>query len=107
MTRSHCRRQIGAIGGGRRSITGVVTHGVPIVVPSHRPPGRSVAIVSVSDVRDRWDRERDGAGDGRRSQRDGSGRVYRATGEAGVLDELQIHQIAVLCGGGRWLFEVS
>jgi dihydrofolate reductase len=65
----------GAVLAGRRTVEqvdhwGGDHHGVPIFVPSHRPPGPSVA------------------------------------SEAGVLDELQIHQVPVLFGRGRRLFEL-
>ena len=51
----------------------------------------------------------DGPGEDRcrGAERYGAWRVYGARAlEAGVLDELQIHQIPVLFGGGRRLFEV-
>jgi dihydrofolate reductase len=103
-----------AVLAGRRTVEqvghyGGDHHGVPIFVPSHRPPGPSVADYPLGDVRARRDRKRDGAGQGRRRgpQRDGARRdtAQRAL-EAGVLDEVQIHQIPVLFGGGRRLFEV-
>jgi hypothetical protein len=60
-------------------------------------------------VRDRWDRQRDETGQGRR-RRPERARGWRAKPqralEAGVLDELQIHLIPVLLGRGRRLFEV-
>ena len=40
--------------------------GVPIFVPSHRPPGRDRRELSVGDVRARRDRQRDGTGQDRR-----------------------------------------
>jgi dihydrofolate reductase len=83
-------------------------HGVPIFVPSHRPPGPSVAnyplVTYLTD-----DRQRDASGEGRRRgpERDGAWRVRGATGaRGGVLDELQVSQIPVLFGRGRRLFEV-
>ncbi len=60
-------------------------NGIPIFVVSHRPPDPSVANLSAGDVRDRWDRERDGAGEGRRRgpQRVRARRVHGATGVRG------------------------
>src|SRR6187431_2107786 len=54
--------------------------GVPIFVPSHRPPGPSVANYPLV--------------------------TYVADGVASAMDELIISQIPVLFGGGRRLFEV-
>ena len=83
--------------------------GVPIFVPSHRPPGPSVCEVSIGHVCDRWDRQRDDAGEGAAGDRNvlvhGAYTAQSAL-EAGVLDELQIHQVPVLFGGGRRLFDV-
>jgi dihydrofolate reductase len=65
--------------------------------------------LSTGDVRDRRNRQRDGSGEGRAGDRNlivhGAYTAQRAL-EAGVLDELQIHQIPVLFGGGRRMFEV-
>jgi hypothetical protein len=62
--------------------------------------------LSIGDVRDGRDRERDGAGQGGGRGRDvlvhGAYTAQRAL-ETGVLDELQIHHIPVLFGGGRRL----
>ncbi len=65
-----------------------------------RPVGGEL---SAGDVCERWDRgERNGTGEGRRRgpqcAGDGAYKAQRAP-EAGVLDELQIHQIPVLLGG--------
>jgi hypothetical protein len=38
-------------------------HGVPIFVPSHRPPGPSAANYPFGDVCQRWNRQRDGTWD--------------------------------------------
>jgi dihydrofolate reductase len=83
-------------------------HGVPIFVPSHRPPGPSVADYPlVTYVTDRiaaaMAQAKAAAGD-RNVVVHGAYTAQRAL-EAGVLDELQIHQIPVLFGAGRWLFE--
>ncbi len=84
-------------------------HGVPIFVPSHRPPSPSVAnyplVTYVADgIASAMAQAKAAAG-----ERDvlvhGAYTAQRAL-EAGVLDELQIHQIPVLFGGGRRLFEV-
>jgi dihydrofolate reductase len=107
-------RATGAILAGRRTVEqvdhwGGDSHGVPIFVPSHRPPGPSVAnfplVTYVSDgIASAMAQARAAAGD-----RDvfvlGGYTAQRAL-EAGVLDELQIHQIPVLFGGGRRLFDV-
>jgi dihydrofolate reductase len=84
-------------------------HGVPIFVPSHRPPGPSVANYPlVTYVRDGIEsamaQAKAAAGD-RDVLVHGAYTAQRAL-EAGVLDEVQIHQIPVLFGGGRRLFEV-
>ena len=83
-------------------------HGVPIFVPSHRPPDASVAtyplVTYVSDgIASAMAQAKTAAG-----ERDvlvhGADTAQRAL-EAGVLDELQIHQIPVLFGEGRRLFD--
>ena len=84
-------------------------HGVPIFVPSHRPPGPSVAdyplVTYVTDgIESAMAQARAAAGD-RNVMVHGAYTAQRAL-EAGVLDEVQIHQIPVLFGGGRLLFEV-
>jgi dihydrofolate reductase len=83
-------------------------HGVPIFVPSHRPPGPSVAnyplVTYVTDgIASAMAQAKAAAGD-RNVMVHGAYTAQRAL-EAGVLDELQIHQIPVLFGGGRRLFE--
>jgi dihydrofolate reductase len=84
-------------------------HGVPIFVVSHRPPGPSVAnyplVTYVIDgIESAMAQAKAAAGD-RNVLVHGAYTAQRAL-EAGVLDELQIHQIPVLFGGGRRLFEV-
>jgi dihydrofolate reductase len=84
-------------------------HGTPIFVLSHRPPGPSVAnyplVKYVSDgIASAMAQAKAAAGD-RNVLVHGAYTAQRAL-EAGVLDELQIHQIPVLFGGGRRLFEV-
>jgi dihydrofolate reductase len=83
--------------------------GVPIFVPSHRPPGPSVAdyplVTYVTDgIGSAMARAKAAAGD-RDVVVQGAYTAQRAL-EAGVLDELQIHLVPVLFGAGRRLFEV-
>jgi dihydrofolate reductase len=83
--------------------------GVPIFVPSHRPPGPSVAnyplVTYVTDgIESAMEQAKAAAGD-RNVLVHGAYTAQRAL-EAGVLDEVQIHQVPVLFGGGRRLFEV-
>jgi dihydrofolate reductase len=104
----------GAVLAGRRTVEqvdhwGGDAHGVPIFVPSHRPPGPSVAnyplVTYVTDgITSAMAQAKAAAGD-RNVTVQGAYTAQRAL-EAGVLDELQIHQIPVLFGGGRRLFEV-
>jgi dihydrofolate reductase len=84
-------------------------HGVPIVVVSHRPPPPSVAnYPSVTYVTDgivgAMAQAKTAAGD-RDVMVHGAYTAQRAL-EAGVLDELQVHQIPVLFGQGLRLFDV-
>jgi dihydrofolate reductase len=104
----------GAVLAGRRTVEqvdhwGGDNHGVPIFVPSYRPPGPSVAnyplVTYVSDgIEGAMARAKAAAGD-RNVLVLGAYTAQRAV-EAGVLDELQIHQVPVLLGGGRRLFDV-
>jgi dihydrofolate reductase len=104
----------GAVLAGRRSVEqvdhwGGNHHGVPIFVPSHRPPGASVAnyplVTYVTDgIESAMAQAKAAAGD-KNVLVHGAYTAQRAL-EAGVLDELQIHQIPVLFGGGRRLFDV-
>ena len=84
-------------------------HGVRIFVPSHRPPGPTVAnyplVTYVTDgIASAMAQAKAAAGD-RNVVVHGAYTAQRAL-ETGVLDELQIHQIPVLFGGGRRLFDV-
>jgi dihydrofolate reductase len=107
-------RETGAVLAGRRTVEqvdhwGGDHHGVPIFVPSHRPPGPSVAgyplVTYVTDgIVIAMAQAKAAAGE-RNVLVHGAYTAQRAL-EAGVLDELQIHQIPVLFGGGRRLFDV-
>ena len=102
----------GAVLAGRRTVEVVDHwngdhHGVPIFVPSHRPPGPSVAgyplVTYVSDgIVSAMAQAKAAAGD-RDVLVHGAYTAQRAL-EAGVLDELQVHLIPVLLGRGRLLF---
>ncbi len=104
----------GAVLAGRRTVEQVDHwkgdhHGVPIFVPSHRPPGPSFAnypkVTYVTDgIASAMAQAKAAAGD-RDVMVHGAYTAQRAL-EAGVLDELQIHQIPVLFGSGRRLFDV-
>jgi dihydrofolate reductase len=83
--------------------------GVPIFVPSHRPPGPSGAgyplVTYVSDgIASAMAQAKAAAGD-RNVLVHGATTAQTALA-AGVLDEIQIHQIPVLFGAGRRLFEL-
>ncbi|HZS61201.1 MAG TPA: dihydrofolate reductase family protein [Gemmatimonadaceae bacterium] len=83
--------------------------GVPIFVPSHRPPDPSVLryplVTYVNDgIASAMAQAKAAAGGGNVLVH-GAYTAQRAL-EAGVLDEVQIHQIPVLFGGGRRLFEI-
>jgi dihydrofolate reductase len=103
----------GAVLAGRRTVEQVDHwkgdhHGMPIFVPSHRPPGPSVAgyplVTYVSDgIASAMAQAKAAAGD-RDVMVHGAYTARRAL-EAGVLDEMQIHQIPVLLGAGRRLFD--
>ena len=82
---------------------------LPIFVVSHRPPGPSVAdyplVRYMTDgIASAMPQAKAAAGD-RYVLVHGAYTAQRAL-EAGVLDELVIHQIQVLFGGGRRQFEV-
>jgi dihydrofolate reductase len=104
----------GAIVASRRTVEqvdhwGGNHHGVPIFVPSHRPPGPTVAncplVTCVSDGISSAMAQANGAAGNRIVMMHGAYTAQRAL-EAGVLDELQIHLVPVLFGGGRRLFDV-
>src|SRR5690606_31396153 len=83
--------------------------GVPIFVPSHRQPGPEVAdyplVTYVTDGIESAMAQAKAAAGGRDVMVHGAHTAQRAL-EAGVLDELQIHQVPVLFGAGRRLFDV-
>jgi dihydrofolate reductase len=104
----------GAVLAGRRTAEqvdhwGGNHHGVPIFVPSHRPPGPSVAnyplVTYVNDGIVSAMAQAKAAANGKDVMVHGAYTAQRAL-EAGVLDELQIHQIPVMFGAGRRLFEL-
>jgi dihydrofolate reductase len=104
----------GAVLAGRRTAEqidhwGGAHHGVPVFVVSHRPPSPSAAdyplVTYVSDGIASAMAQAKAAAGSRDVLVHGAETAQRAL-EAGVLDELQIHQIPVLFGGGRRLFDV-
>jgi dihydrofolate reductase len=104
----------GAVLAGRRTVEqvdhwGGNHHGVPIFVPTHRPPGASVAkyplVTYVTDgIVSAMAQAKAAAGD-RNVMVHGAYTAQRAL-EAGVLDELQIHLIPVLFGRGLRQFDL-
>jgi dihydrofolate reductase len=83
--------------------------GVPIFVPSHRPPGPSAEryplVTYVTDgIVSAMAQAKEAAGD--RNVLVHGAYTAQAALEAGVLDEIQIHQVPVLFAQGRRLFEV-
>jgi len=105
----------GAVLAGRRTVEqvdhwgGNSHNGVPIFVPSHRPPGPSVAnyplVTYVGDgIVSAMAQAKVAAGD--RNVFVLGGYTAQRALEAGVLDELQIHLIPVLFGAGRRLFDI-
>ena len=106
-------KETGAVLSGRNTVEqadhwgGDHHAGVPIFVPSHRPPGPSVAkyplVTYVTDgIVSAMAQAKAAAGD-RNVLVHGAYTAQTAL-EAGVLDELQIHQVPVLFGCGRRLF---
>jgi len=104
----------GAVLAGRRTVEqvghwGGDHHGVPIFVVSHRPPGPEVAnyplVTYVTDGIEAAMAQAKAAASDRNVLVHGAYTAQWAL-EAGVLDELQIHQIPVLLGAGRRLFDV-
>jgi dihydrofolate reductase len=104
----------GAVLAGRRTVEqvdhwGGNHHGVPIFVPTHRSPGPSVAkyplVTYVNDGIASAMAQAKAAAVDRDVMVHGAHTAQKAL-KAGVLDELQIHQIPVLFGAGRRLFEI-
>jgi dihydrofolate reductase len=105
----------GAVLAGRRTAE-LMDHwggdhgGAPIFVPSHRPPPPAARwgyplVTYVSDgIASAMEQAKAAAGDKDVQVR--GGYAGRSAIEAGVLDEIQIHQIPVLLGNGRRLFDV-
>jgi dihydrofolate reductase len=105
----------GAVLAGRRTAE-LMDHwggdhgGLPIFVPSHRPPGPAARwgyplVTYVTDgIESAMGQAKAASGD-RDVQVRGGYTAQRAL-EAGVLDEVQIHLIPVLLGRGRRLFDV-
>ncbi len=105
----------GAVLAGRRTAE-LMDHwggdhgGLPIFVPSHRPPGPAARwgyplVTYVTDgIESAMAQAKAAAGD-RAVQVRGAYTAQRAI-EAGVLDEVQVHLIPVLLGRGRRLFDV-
>lgn len=104
----------GAVVAGRRTVEqvghwGGAHHGMPIFVPSHSPPGPSAAkysmVTYVSDgIVSAMEQAKAAAGE-RNVLVHGAYTAQRAL-EAGVLDELQIHQVPVLFGRGLRQFDL-
>jgi dihydrofolate reductase len=106
----------GAVLAGRRTAE-LMDHwggdhaGLPIFVPSHRPPGPAARwgyplVTYVTDgIESAMAQAKAAAGDRDVQVRGGAYTAQQAL-EAGVLDEVQIHQIPVLLGQGRRLFDV-
>jgi dihydrofolate reductase len=104
----------GAVLSGRNTVEqaghwGGDHHGAPIFVVSHRPPGPSAAqyplVTYVSGGIARAMAQAKAAAGDRNVLVHGATTAQTALAE-GVLDELQIHQIPVLFGQGRRLFDV-
>jgi dihydrofolate reductase len=108
-------RAAGAVLSGRRTAE-LMDHwggshaGLPIFVPSHRPPPPAVRwgcplVTYVSDgVESAMAQAKEAAAD--RDVQIRGGEVARSALAAGVLDEIQLHQVPVLLGQGRRLFDV-
>ena len=105
----------GAVLAGRRTAElmdhwGGDHNGAPIFVISHRPPGPAARwgyplVTYVTDgIESAMEQAKAAAGDRDVQVRGGAYTAQRAL-EAGVLDEVQIHQIPVLLGSGRRLFD--
>jgi dihydrofolate reductase len=106
----------GALVTGRRTAElmdhwgGDVHGGIPIFVPSHRPPGPAArwGYPNVHYVTDGIASavKQAKAAAGERDVYVQGGYTGRSALEAGVLDELQLHVVPVLLGRGRRLFDM-
>jgi dihydrofolate reductase len=104
----------GAVVAGRRTVEqadhwGGDHHGVPIFVLSHHSPSPVVAnypLVTYVNAGIASAMAQAKAAAGERNVLVHGAYTARGALEAGVLDELQIHQIPVLFGAGRKLFDV-
>ncbi|WP_285115046.1 dihydrofolate reductase family protein [Leifsonia sp. fls2-241-R2A-40a] len=109
--------EIGAVVTGRRTAElmdhwgGDVHNGVPIFIPSHRPPGPAarwgypnVHYIIDGGVARAMEQARAAAGD--RDVYVQGGYTAQVALEEGVLDEIQVHLIPVLLGGGHRLFDL-
>ena len=105
----------GAVVTGRRTAElmdhwGGDHNGRPIFVPSHRPPGPAARwgyplVTYVPDgIVSAMKQAKGAAGDRDVQVRGGS--TGQSALEAGVLDEIQIHQVPVLLGRGHRLFDI-
>src|SRR5437867_4087544 len=106
----------GAVLAGRRTAE-LMDHwggdhgGLPIFVPSHRPPGPAARwnyplVTYVTDgIENAMAQAKTAAGDKNVQVRAGAYTAQQAL-QAGVLDEVQIHLIPVLLGRGRRLFDL-
>ena len=105
----------GAVLAGRRTAEqvdhwGGNHHGVPIFVVSHQPPDPSLAkkyplVKYVTDGIESAMAQAKAAAGNKNVMVHGAYTAQKAL-EAGVLNELQIHQIPVLFGNGRRLFDI-
>ena len=104
----------GAVVTGRRTAElmdhwgGNLMGGVPIFVPSHRPPGPAARwsypnVTYTDGIVSAMEQAKAAAGD-RHVHVQGGYTAQQALAE-GVLDELQLAQVPVLLGGGRRLFD--
>jgi dihydrofolate reductase len=103
----------GAVVAGRRTFeiaggwSGDHHDGVPIFVLTRRPPDGGAPdwplVTYVTDIATAMARAKDAAGD--RNVLVHGARTAQLALAAGVLDELEIHQIPVLLGQGRRLFD--
>ncbi len=108
--------QIGAVVTGRRTAElmdhwgGDVHNGVPIFIPSHRPPGPAArwGYPNVHYVLDgvASAMKQAVAAAGERNVYVQGGYTAQKALEEGVLDEIQLHLTPVLLGGGHRLFDL-